>query len=287
MTPLLYGTSLAAALQEQIRGELAALPPSQRRPALAVLLVGSHAPSQTYVQVKQRACLSVGIESRLLTFPERISLGELVEEIRALNRDPKIDGILLQSPLPAHLPMLKLLAEIDPRKDVDGFHPLNMGKLLLGQQDGFIPCTPLGIQTLLLESGLPVVGKHVAIIGRSFIVGRSCAALFSQDRPGGNATVTLLHTRSVDIASHTLRADVIIVACGVPRFLRGEMVKKGAIVIDVGIHREGNRLIGDVDFDSVSPKCKAITPVPKGVGPMTVAMLLQNTLKAFKNCRNV
>lgn len=284
---LLYGTPVAEKIEEDIRRQILTLP-TDEKPVLAVLLVGSHAPSHTYVQGKKKACAAVGIEARLLTFSDLVKEEELLRWIQTLNEDPSVHGILLQLPLPSHLSSRTLIEAIAPHKDVDGLHPLNVGKLLLGIPDGFAPCTPLGIQRLLAHYHLPIAGKHVVIIGRSAIVGKPLAALLLQNAPYGNATVTVAHSHTAHLADITRTADILVAAIGIPHFVKEEMVTEGAVVIDVGINRiadpahpKGFRLTGDVDFASVEKKCSAITPVPKGVGPMTIAMLLHNTLLSF------
>jgi methylenetetrahydrofolate dehydrogenase (NADP+) / methenyltetrahydrofolate cyclohydrolase len=224
----------------------------------------------------------VGILSFFHHLPETTSEEELLKLISDLNHDKNVDGILVQLPLPSHMNSEKIIEAIDPKKDVDGFHPINIGKLLLGLKGGFVPCTPLGIKILLERYQIPVVGKDVVIVGRSAIVGKPLAALLMQNAPHCNATVTVVHSQTRDLKAHCARADILVAAIGSPRFITADMVKERAVVVDVGISREesdgGYRLVGDVDFNQVEKKCFAITPVPKGVGPMTVAMLLHNTL---------
>jgi methylenetetrahydrofolate dehydrogenase (NADP+) / methenyltetrahydrofolate cyclohydrolase len=279
MPLLLLGKPAAHAIEEKVALAVASLPTP---PGLAVLLIGHHPPSETYVSLKRKACAQVGIRSLLYQLPETISEKELLEKIGSLNQDPTVDGILLQLPLPPHLNPLSIVEALDPHKDVDGFHPINMGKLLLGVEGGFIPCTPLGIQALLQHYQIPIEGKDVVIVGRSQSVGKPLAALLMQKGRGGNATVTVVHTQSAHLIEHTRRADILIAAVGIPLFIKEEMVKEGAVVVDVGITRLQDRLVGDVDFAQVEKKCSAITPVPKGVGPMTVAMLLYNTLLSYQ-----
>lgn len=283
---LLLGQTVAEEIQHQIRAAISLL---SSPPGLAVVLIGDHPASQTYVQMKRRASATVGIHSFLHHLPETTTEVELLQLIDSLNERSDVDGILVQAPLPAHMNSALIIEAISPQKDVDGFHPINMGKLLIGEQEGFIPCTPLGIKTLLQYYKIRVEGKHVVIVGRSSIVGKPLAALLMQKRSGANATVTILHSKSEHFKDISLTADILVAAVGSPRFITQEMVKEGAVVIDVGINREedsarpkGYRLVGDVDFEAVEPKCSAITPVPKGVGPMTVAMLLQNTLLSYK-----
>jgi methylenetetrahydrofolate dehydrogenase (NADP+)/methenyltetrahydrofolate cyclohydrolase len=285
---IILGKNIALSIEEEIRNKISKLP---AKPCLAVVLVGSHSPSQTYVNAKRRACERVGIESVGISLSEMVTEKELLQQIQSLNESPHIHGILVQLPLPSQINPFTIMESIDPRKDVDGFHPINMGKLLLGLQGGFIPCTPLGVKVLLERSEIPLPGKHVVILGRSLIVGKPLSALLTQNAPDLNATVTMVHKATKHLVDHLRSADIIIAAIGSPRFLKGEMVKEGAIVIDVGINREedastpkGYRIVGDVDFLSVEPKAQAITPVPNGVGPMTVVMLLHNTLLAFEKC---
>jgi methylenetetrahydrofolate dehydrogenase (NADP+)/methenyltetrahydrofolate cyclohydrolase len=284
---ILSGTLIA----DQIRAEMAAqllLIKKERKPHLAVVLVGNIAASQTYVGMKKKACEEVGMISTIHTLSDTILEEELLKKIDELNCDKNVDGILIQAPLPKHIQFERVIEKLDPKKDVDGFHPINMGKLLLGTPGGFVPCTPLGIQVLLERSAVPTSGKHVVIVGRSNIVGKPLAALLMQNKANANATVTVANSKTQNLGLLTQTADILIAAVGVPRFIKAEMVKPGAVVIDVGINHEkdpsnskGYRLVGDVDYDAVAHKCSAITPVPKGVGPMTVAMLLQNTMQSF------
>jgi methylenetetrahydrofolate dehydrogenase (NADP+)/methenyltetrahydrofolate cyclohydrolase len=283
---LLSGKDVADHLQEELRQSIQKL---TAPPGLAVIIVGNNPSSQTYVAMKRKACAAVGIHSFFHPLPETISANELLKLIDQLNHDPTVDGILVQFPLPAHINSEIIIEAIDPHKDVDGFHPINVGKLLLGLKGGFIPCTPLGIKTLLERYQIPMEGKDVVIVGRSSIVGRPLAALLMQNVPTCNATVTVVHSKTADLKAHTSRADILVAAIGSPCFITHEMVKEGAVVIDVGINRiedrkasNGFRLVGDVDFKHVENKCFAITPVPKGVGPMTVAMLLHNTFLSYQ-----
>lgn len=254
----------------------------RRPPGLAFVLVGDHPPSQIYVRAKDKACQAVGIRSYLRTFSQEVSEEKLLREIEALNADPDVDGILVQLPLPVGIDAKKVIEAVDPKKDVDGFHPLNLGKLLLGDPTGFVPCTPLGIFTLLEEEKIHVKGKHVVILGRSVIVGKPLAALLMQKKEGANATVTVAHSESLDLFSIVKSADILISAMGRNGFVKAEMVKPKAVVIDVGITRLADgRLAGDVDFATVSHIASRITPVPGGVGPMTIASLLENTWKSY------
>lgn len=277
---LIDGKKQATAVLDEIQQRLSLLP--GRRPGLAFILVGHNPASESYVRAKRKACTKVGILSTLIELPANVSQTELLGTIAALNEDPTIDGILIQLPLPRPLSERAVMLAIDPTKDVDGFHPLNMGKLLLGEEGGFIPCTPLGIKTLLGAYQISVSSKRVVIVGRSNIVGKPLAALLVQKREDCNATVTIAHSQSAHLPEITKSADILIAAIGKPRFIRKEMVKPGSVVIDVGINRLDNgKIVGDVDFDAVAPLTSHITPVPGGVGPMTIAMLLQNTFFSY------
>lgn len=256
-------------------------------PGLAVVLVGDNPASKVYVASKVKRCQELGIHSKKITLPAGTSQTELLQVITELNADPAIHGILVQSPVPTHIDEQAVVNAIDPDKDVDCFHARNVGRLLLGDFSGFLPCTPWGVMQLLKRSGISTAGKHAVILGRSNIVGKPMMALLSAK--GADATVTLCHSRTPDIAVWTRTADLIVAAVGKPEFLRGNMVKEGAVVIDVGINRveapgteKGYRLVGDVTFDEVAPKASRITPVPGGVGPMTIAMLMKNTVRAFQ-----
>lgn len=279
---LINGTKIAAELRAEYRQAISLF--KGRMPALALILVGSNPASEVYVKFKSQACEEVGIHSIRKLLPETISEKELLKEIERLNRSDEVDGILVQLPLPAHINPSVVMEKISPEKDVDGFHPINQGKLLLGATDGLVPCTPLGISFLFERSGIDTTGKHVVIIGRSNIVGKPMAALLMRKGRGGDATVTVVHSHSENIPAICRSADILIAALGKPHFITAEMVKEGSVVIDVGINRlQGGttKLIGDVDFDKVKEKCRAITPVPGGVGPMTIAMLLNNTIKIY------
>lgn len=258
-------------------------------PGLAFILVGDNPASQVYVKMKGKACEELGFYSITLKLPTETSENELIEKIQTLNSDPKIHGILVQLPLPPHIDEQKILQTIDPIKDVDGFHPVNVGKLVIGL-DTYLPCTPAGIQELLKRSGINPSGKHVVIVGRSNIVGKPIANILIQKKEWANATVTVCHTGTKDIAYFTKQADILIAAMANPEFIKGNMIKPGAIVIDVGVNRindpnseKGYKLVGDVHFESAYEVAGAITPVPGGVGPMTIAMLMKNTLKAALN----
>lgn len=248
-------------------------------PHLAAILVGHNPASQVYIRNKERACHKAGLTSTLLHLPETVSESELLQHIRQLNDDPAVHGILVQLPLPEHLNTIRVLDAIDPRKDVDAFHPENAGLMLQGRPR-FLPCTPSGVMQLLKFSGIQTAGRHAVVIGRSDIVGKPMAALLLQK--GADATVTLCHSRTRDIAEHCRRAEILVAAVGIPEFVQGDWVRPDAVVIDVGINRVGDRLVGDVHYESAVARASAITPVPGGVGPMTIAMLLENTLAAAR-----
>lgn len=260
-------------------------------PGLAVVLVGDNPASRAYVRSKDKMCGELGLYSEKYELPAETSQDELVALVQKLNANPAIHGILVQSPPPPQIDESAVVKMIDPRKDVDGFHPANVAKLAFGDASGLVPCTPLGCQRLLLESGIEIAGAHVVILGRSMIVGKPLALLLMRKGKGGDATVTVAHSRSRDLAAITRSADILIAAIGQPEFVKAEHVRDDAVVIDVGINRKddasterGYRLVGDVAFDEVAPKCAAITPVPGGVGPMTIAMLMANTIAA---CRRI
>ena len=275
-------------ISETIRGELknriSVLKEKGITPGLGVILVGNNPASRSYVTAKERACDSIGIYSDDNRLPEDVTETDLLKKINEMNVDPKIHGILVQLPLPKHINESTVLLAIDPKKDVDGFHPINVGKMMIGE-DTFFPCTPHGVLQMLLRSKIETSGKHVVVIGRSNIVGKPVANMLLQKRDGANATVTLCHTGTKSIESHTLQADILIAASGFPNTVTADMVKPGAVVIDVGVNRiedntkkSGYRLVGDVDYEGVSAIASAITPVPGGVGPMTITMLLYNTV---------
>lgn len=276
-------------MREELATEIAALKQREVTPGLAVVLVGDNPASQVYVRMKGKACEEAGIYHESIKLPKETSEAELIGLMERLNADPRIHGVLVQLPLPAHIDSHRALHRIDPRKDVDGFHPENVGKVVIGDPTGFRPATPYGVQQLLLRSGVETTGKHAVVLGRSIIVGRPMAALLMQDAPGGNATVTVCHSRTRGIDQHTRQADILIVAIGKPEFVTGKMIKSGAAVIDVGVNRvddptrkQGYRLVGDVKFDEAKQVASAITPVPGGVGPMTITMLLYNTVQAAR-----
>ncbi len=283
---LLNGKETSAHIKAQLADEVMHFSMEyQQKPGLAVVIVGDYAPSRVYVNMKKKACAAVGIQSFEHMLPVDISEQELIALIHRLNADDAVHGILVQLPLPAHIRSEQVIMAIDPAKDVDGFHPVNVGKMLIGS-DCFLPCTPYGIVALLSAYQVSVSGQHVVIVGRSNIVGKPLAAMLLQK--GCDATVTVCHSRTQDIATHARRADILIAAIGQGNFITEACVKEGAVVVDVGINRvettdeKGYRIVGDVDFESVKHKVRAMTPVPGGVGPMTIAMLLKNTLLSFK-----
>jgi methylenetetrahydrofolate dehydrogenase (NADP+)/methenyltetrahydrofolate cyclohydrolase len=285
---IIDGKAIAAQILEEAKNEVEALRDRGVTPCLAAVLVGDVAASKVYVKTKRKACEKVGIRSVSHTPAADVSEPELLKLIDELNNDPAVHGILVQLPLPKHIDETKVIEAIDPSKDVDGFHPFNVGRLVIGL-DTFRSCTPAGVQELLLRSGIEVAGKHVVIIGRSNIVGKPMANIVVQKEKGANATVTICHSRTNNLPEITRQADILISALGQPEFVKPEMVKQGAVVIDVGINRiddpssdRGYKLVGDVDFEPVSKVASAITPVPGGVGPMTVAMLMVNTVKAAR-----
>lgn len=278
---IINGKKIALEIQAEIANAVLHL--HTRKPGLAFILVGDNPASQTYVRAKKKACAQIGITSTLIELPSTTTQEELLAHIQALNCDPHIDGILIQLPLPLHINDRMVMFAIDPNKDVDGFHPLNIGKLLLGDDSGFLPCTPNGIKELLKRYHITTKGKHIVIVGRSNIVGKPLAAILMQKKPNCNATVTIAHSESENLSEITKSADILIAAIGQPRFIRKEMVREGAIVIDVGINRlNDGMLVGDVDFEKVAPYTSWITPVPGGVGPMTIAMLMKNTLLSYQ-----
>lgn len=280
---ILDGKKIAEQIEIETKQEISGI--KGRPPTLAVILIGENPASDIYVRRKTAACSRVGIRSIQKQFPSSLSAESLLHEIAQLNADSEVDGILVQLPLPSHINPTLIMESIRPDKDVDGFHPLNMGKLLIGDPSGFCPCTPLGIKVLLERSRIEVTGKHAVIIGRSNIVGKPMAAMLMQRTPGANATVTVVHSQSNNLVSLCQMADILIVAIGQPAFLKASMVKHGAVVIDVGINKmpgSKSQIVGDVDFEDVKGKCRAITPVPGGVGPMTIAMLLNNTLLSYR-----
>jgi len=284
---LIDGRAVAKKIRAEVAARAAKLAARGIRPGLAVVLVGEDPASVVYTTAKGKAAEEAGMYCQNLRLPAEISQADLLARVDALNSDPRIHGILVQMPLPKHIDPDTVIRRIDPAKDVDGFHPVNVGKMLIGERDGFIPCTPAGIQVLLRESGVSTPGKNCVVIGRSNIVGKPMAALMLQDNENANCTVTVCHRHTADLPSHTRQADILIVAAGRPKIVTGAMVKPGAVVIDVGTNRvndpkakSGTRLQGDVDFDSVREVASKLTPVPGGVGPMTIAMLMANTVRA-------
>ncbi len=284
---LLDGKATAEAIKKEIALQVEEIvAKGGRRPHLAAVIVGEDGASKTYVASKERACSQVGFESSVFRLPTETTEEELLNLISRLNGDESIDGFIVQMPLPKGIDEQKVIAAVDPRKDVDGFHPSNVGRLSLGLPT-FVSATPYGIMALLEHYNIETSGKHCVVLGRSNIVGRPIALLLSHKGTPGDCTVTICHSRTKDLAEHTRRADIIIAALGVPEFLKGDMVKEGVVVIDVGITRipadneKGYRIVGDVAFDEVAPKCSYITPVPGGVGPMTIISLLRNTMRAY------
>jgi len=285
---IISGTEIAKQIREELKQEIDELKEKHNLiPGLATVLVGEDPASQVYVGAKEKTSLALGIYSERHDLSAETAQEELLALIDKLNKDPKIHGILVQLPLPKHIKETEVLYAIDPKKDVDGFHPVNVGRLMIGEPD-YLPCTPHGIQQLLIRSGTKIEGAEVVVVGRSNIVGKPIANILLQKKDGANATVTVCHTRTKDMAFHTRRADILIVAAGKPKAITADMVKEGAVVIDVGVNRIGKTpegkaiLCGDVDFDAVKEKAKAITPVPGGVGPMTITMLMMNTVRAAK-----
>lgn len=292
MNRLIEGRAIAEKVYAELRGEIAELKKAGRTPGLAVVLVGDNPASRAYVRSKDKICRDLGLHSVKLELPADTTQAELLKRVQQLNGDPAIHGILVQSPPPKQIDEAAIVRALDPGKDVDGFHPANVAKLALGDDTGFVPCTPLGCQRLLIESGIEIAGAHVVVLGRSMIVGKPLALLLMRKGGGGDATVTVVHSRSNRLAEITRSADILIAAIGQPQFVRAEHVRDGAVVIDVGINRvddpaaeRGYRLVGDVAFDEVSAKASAITPVPGGVGPMTIAMLMANTVKACRQAQ--
>ncbi len=270
---LINGKQIAKETYAELKERTEALAEKGIIPGLTVIIVGENPASMTYVASKEKKAAQLGWNSKVIRLEESISQAELIEVIEKLNADQSVDGILVQLPLPKHINELDVLEKIDPDKDVDGFHIVNSGRLFAGL-DGFVPCTPKGIMKLIASTGVDVSGKNAVVLGRSLIVGKPIALLLTAE----NATVTICHSRTADLREHTLRADILVAAIGKPKFVTADMVKEGAVVIDVGINRTEEGLVGDVDFESVNEKAGYITPVPGGVGPMTIAMLMENTV---------
>jgi methylenetetrahydrofolate dehydrogenase (NADP+)/methenyltetrahydrofolate cyclohydrolase len=285
---IISGKDVAQEIREELKAEVEELKSKHSiQPGLVTILVGENPASVSYVTAKQKTSKELGFNSIQDSQPDDISEEDLLKLIDTYNKDPKIHGILVQLPLPKHINENKVLYAIDPDKDVDGFHPVNVGRLMIGEAR-FYPCTPYGVQQLLIRSGTKIEGAEVVVVGRSNIVGKPISMMLIQKMDGANATVTMCHTRTKDMKAHTLRADILIVAAGVPKAVTADMVKEGAVVIDVGVNRVGKTpegkaiLEGDVDFEAVKEKASAITPVPGGVGPMTITMLMLNTVRAAK-----
>jgi methylenetetrahydrofolate dehydrogenase (NADP+)/methenyltetrahydrofolate cyclohydrolase len=285
---IINGAEIAAQIREEIKQEVLQLKAKHNLvPGLVTVLLGSDPGSLSYISGKEKTAKELGFYSERIDLPETTSQKDLLVLVDKLNKDTKIHGLLVQIPLPKHIDENEVLYAINPKKDVDGFHPVNVGKLMIGDAD-YLPCTPAGIQQLLIRSGVQIDGAEVVVIGRSNIVGKPIANILMQKNKGANATVTLCHTHTRDLAFHTRRADILIVAAGKPKAVTADMIKEGAVVIDVGVNQIGTSksgkriLVGDVDFDTVKEKASMITPVPGGVGPMTITMLMLNTLKAAK-----
>ncbi len=295
MSNIIDGKAIAAQINAETAEAVAGMIKNNNlRPGLAVILIGEDPASKVYVGMKEKKCLELGIHSEKIVMDKNATMAEVLELIERLNKAPEIHGILVQSPPPPQIDEDKVVAAISPGKDVDCFHAENVGKMLIGKRDGFFPCTPYGVMLLLERSGVDVCGKHAVVLGRSNIVGKPMAALLMQKAAGANATVTVCHSRTPNIADFTKQADILIAAIGFPEFVKGDMVKDGVVVIDVGMNRvddptakRGYKLVGDVEFDSVAEKASLVTPVPGGVGPMTIAMLMQNTLKACRMINNL
>jgi methylenetetrahydrofolate dehydrogenase (NADP+) / methenyltetrahydrofolate cyclohydrolase len=284
---LIDGTAIGRLVRDDVARDVARLRSLGIVPGLTVVLVGDDPASAVYVRSKGKACEEAGMRGETIRLPADATEAQLLDQVDALNADDRVHGILVQMPLPRHMSADKVIRRIRPEKDVDGFHPVNVGKLSIGERDGFVPCTPAGAIELLVRSGVDTRGKDAVIVGRSNIVGKPMAALLMLDAPGGNATVTVCHSRTADLASHTRRADILVAAIGKPEMITGDMIKPGAVVIDVGINRvddtskaKGYRIVGDVHFASARAVASLITPVPGGVGPMTIAMLMRNTVRA-------
>ena len=284
---LIDGKAIAQRINEQTRAAVAELKAKGITPGLAVVVVGDDPASHAYVRSKERTAADLGMHSVKIEMPAATTQQQLLTEVHRLNADPAIHGILVQSPPPKHIDERAIVEALDPRKDVDGFHPVNVAKVAMGDADAFVPCTPLGCQRLLIESGIETAAANAVVLGRSMIVGKPMAFLLMNKGRGGDATVTVAHSRTKNLATVCAQADILIAAIGQPEFVKANFVREGAVVIDVGINRvadpsspKGSKLVGDVAFAEVAPKCRAITPVPGGVGPMTIAMLMHNTVLA-------
>ncbi len=285
---IIDGNAIGKSIREELKGEVAALIAKGVRPGLTVVIVGEDPASQVYVRMKGKAADELGMKSDTIRLPATTSEADLLALVDKLNADRSVHGILVQSPLPKHMNFDRVVNRMSPDKDVDGFHPANVGRVVRGDREAFRPCTPAGVIELLMRSGAETKGAHAVVVGRSMIVGRPVANMLLQDVPGGNATVTICHTKTKDLPSYTKRADILVVAAGRPEVVGGDMIKPGATVIDVGVNRvddtseKGYHLTGDVNFKEASEIAGAITPVPGGVGPMTIAMLMKNTVQAAR-----
>jgi len=289
---LIDGNQIAQSIIAELKAEVSAIAAGARKPCIALIRVGDDAASISYVRKKEKTAAEIGLVSRVILPPVTISQAELLALIDQLNADPAVDGILVQSPLPKHIDEVAVFRRVAPHKDVDGFNTINLGKVAQEDATGFVACTPAGIMEMLARSGVDLKGRHVVVLGRSLIIGKPVALLALQKKVGANATVTICHSQTANLPAITRQADVLIAAIGRAEFVTADMVKDGAVVIDVGINRvpdatkkTGYRLVGDVAFASVAPKCRLITPVPGGVGPMTVAMLMSNTVKAWRQIK--
>jgi len=286
LSELILGKTVSEGIYTELRERIKSLKSNGTTPGLAVVLVGNDPASEVYVRMKGKKCEEPGMHSVTIILPESTTEKELLKKVDELNKDDTVHGLLVQLPLPSHIDEKKVIYAIDPKKDVDCFHPVNVGKMLIGEPE-FLPATPAGVQQMLVRSGIETKGKHVVVVGRSNIVGKPMAAMMMQKGSGADSTVTVVHSRTKDLASITRLADILIVAMGKPNFVTADMVKEGVVVIDVGTNRiddpnsqKGSRLVGDVDFDKVKEKASAISPVPGGVGPMTICMLMVNTVSA-------
>lgn len=291
MSNLIDGRAIAQQIHTETGARVAALKSRGIIPGILFIRVGEDPASQVYVGMKEKRSAELGFHSATRVLPTTTTQAELLAIIAAANADPQWHGILVQAPLPSHIDQTVIYASVDPRKDVDGFHPINVGKLMLGDRSGFVPCTPGGVHELLIRSGVKLSGAEVVVLGRGNIVGKPMAAILLQKGRHANATVTVVHSGTRDVAAHCQRADIVVAAIGVPEFVRGDMIKPGAVVVDVGVNRipdpsskTGTRLVGDVAFAEVQPKAGLITPNPGGVGPMTIALLLANTARAAEGC---
>jgi methylenetetrahydrofolate dehydrogenase (NADP+)/methenyltetrahydrofolate cyclohydrolase len=286
---IIDGNAIGKAIRDELKGDIERLGSQGIVPGLTVVLVGDNPASQVYVRMKGKAAGELGMKSDTVRLPAQTPEKELLALLDGLNADPTVHGILVQLPLPKHMSADRVIRRLDPRKDVDGFHPVNVGRLVMGDRGAFRPCTPAGVVELLARSGIDPRGLHAVIVGRSMVVGRPVANLLLQDAPGANATVTICHTKTRELARHTREAEILVVAAGRPEVITGDMIRPGAVVIDVGVNRvedpaaaKGYRLVGDVRFDEAAQVAGAITPVPGGVGPMTIAMLMKNTVQAAR-----